>query len=55
MDEKTIRIIIFTGEKEKCRLWLVKFMAKDLIEGCYVLLTGAKKIPDNDADKTKDR
>ena len=41
MAEKTIRIIPFTGEKEKWRMWQVKFMARAGIKGYHVLLTGA--------------
>ena len=33
-------------------MWLGKFMAIDVIKGCRVLLTGAKKIPADDAYKT---
>ena len=45
MDEKTIWMIPFTGEKEKWRMWQVKFMAGSRIKGYHVLLTGAKTIP----------
>ena len=53
MDEKTLRIIPFTGEKEKWRMWLVKFMVGSEIKVYYVLLTVDKKIPADDADETK--
>ena len=55
MDEKTIRIIPFTGEKEKWRMWLVKFMDISGIKGYHVLLTGDKKILADGADKTKEK
>ena len=43
-------IIPFTGEKEKWRMWSVKFMAGAVIKGYYVLITGNKKIPTDDID-----
>ena len=55
MDEKTIRIIPFTGEKEKWRMWLVKLMDISGIKGYHVLLTGDKKILADGADKTKEK
>ena len=51
MDEKTIWIIPFTGEKEKWRMWSGKFMSMEGIKGYHVLLTGAKKIPADDEDE----
>ena len=53
MDKNTIQIIPFTGEKEKWRMWLGKFMARVGIKGYHVLLTGANTIPDYDKDKKK--
>ena len=55
MNEKTVRIIPFTGEKEKWCMWSVKFLARSGIKGYHVLLTGAKKIPADDKDKTKQK
>ena len=53
MDKKIIWIIPFTGEKEKWRMWSVKFMAILGINGYHVLLTGAKTIPDYGKTKQK--
>ena len=53
MDKKTIQIIPLTGEKEKWRMWLVKFMVGAEIKVYYVLLPVDKKIPADDAGKTK--
>ena len=55
MDEKTIQIIPFTGEKEKWRMWSGKSTAGSGIKVYHVILTGAKKIPANDAEKTKEK
>ena len=52
MDKKTICIIPFTGEKEKCHMWSVKFMATAGINRYNFLLTGAKKIPEYEKDIT---
>ena len=38
MDDKTIQIISFTGEKEKWCIWLGKFMKGSGIKGYHVLL-----------------
>ena len=53
MDKKSICNILFTCEKGKWRMWLVKFMAINGIKLYDVLLTGDKKIPADDADETK--
>ena len=53
MVEKTIRINPFMGEKEKLRIWSGIFMAISGIKGYHVLLTGAKKIPSYDTNKTE--
>ena len=53
MGKKTIWIFPFTGEKEKWRMWSGKFMATAGIKGYCVLLTGANKIPADDAGKNK--
>ena len=53
MEEKTIQIIPFTGEKEKWRMWLVKFMVGAAIKVYYVLLPVDKKILADDAGKNK--
>ena len=50
MDENNIQIIPFTGEKEKWRIWSGKIMELSGIKEYYVLITGAKKIPTDDAD-----
>ena len=55
MDKKTIRIIPFTGEKEKWHMWLGKFMAGAVIKGYYDLRTGAKEIQADDASKTQEK
>ena len=36
-------------------MWSGKFIAKSEIKGYHVLPTGAKKIPADDADKTKEK
>ena len=41
------------GGKEKLGMWSGKLMAGYGIKGYHVLLTGAKKILSDDADKTK--
>ena len=55
MDEKTIRITNFKGEKYKQPIWSEKFIARAGIKGYYVLLIGARKIPADDTDKTKEK
>ena len=51
MDEKTIWIIPYTGEK--WWTWSGKFMERAGIKVYYVLLTGDKKISADDAGETK--
>ena len=53
MDEKTVWIIPFTGEKEKWRMWSGEFMARSGIKGYHVLITVYKKILSDDAEKQK--
>ena len=53
MKIKAIRIIPFIGEKEKWRMWSGKFMARYGIKVYNVLITGDKKISEDDADETK--
>ena len=55
MYKRNIWIIPFTGEKEKWRMWSVKFMARLRINGCHVLLIGAKTIPDDRENETKEK
>ena len=55
MYKRNIRIIPFTREKEKWRMWSVKFMAILGINGYHVLLTGAKTIPDDRENETKEK
>ena len=55
MDQKTIRITPFTGEKEKWRMWSGKFMARAVIKGYHILLTGDKTILDDDKDETREK
>ena len=55
MNEKTIWIIPFTGEKEKQCMWSGKFMAIAVIKGYHVLLECAKKIPAYDKYETKEK
>ena len=52
MDKKTIRIIPFTGAKEKWHMWSEKLTETAGIKGSHLLLTGAKKIPEDDKDIT---
>ena len=40
MDKKSIRIIPFSGKKEKWRKWSGKFMEITVIKGYDILLTG---------------
>ena len=54
MEENSIRIISFTGEKGKWYMWLGKLMARDVIKGCGTPLTYDKKILADDADTTED-
>ena len=53
MDENPIRITPFAGEKEKWCMWSGEFMARSVIKGYDVLLTGDKKILADDTDETK--
>ena len=53
MDKNTIFITPFIKEKEKWLMWSEKFMARSGIKGFDVLLTGDKKIPSDDSEKTK--
>ena len=55
MDEKIICIIPFTSEKEKWHMWLGKLITRHGIKGYDTLLTGDKKIPGDDTNKTKHR
>ena len=53
MGKKIIWITPLTVEKEKWCMWSGKLMARYVIKGYHVLITGAKKIPANEADKTE--
>ena len=53
--QKNIRIIPFTGEKEKWRMWSGKFMARSGIKEYHVFLTGTKIILSVDEDKIQER
>ena len=53
MNEKDIPIIPFVGETKKWRMWSGKFMAGAIIKVYYVLITDAKKILSDDAEKQK--
>ena len=53
MEKNTIRIISFIGQKQKWHMWSVKFAAGAGIKECYILLTGAKRIPDDEENETK--
>ena len=55
MNKNNIRFISFTREKEKWCMWSGKLMARYVIKGYHVLITGAKKILADDADKTEDK
>ena len=55
MDEKTIRIIPFTGEKETWCMWSGKFMEGSKIKGYHILITGAKTILDDDEDEIQEK
>ena len=51
MDKNNIHIIPFVGGKVKRRMWLVKFMERDVIKVYNVLLKGDNKIPADDTEK----
>ena len=53
MDEESIHITPFTGEKGKWRIWLGQLTTRHGIKGCDNLLTSDKKILADDADETK--
>ena len=53
MDEKSIRVVPFVGEKGKWRMWPGKIMARYGTKWYGVLLTGDRKILVNDSGKTK--
>ena len=55
MDEKTIQITPFTGEKEKWHMWSVKLMKISRIKGYHILLPGSKKILTDDSDATEEK
>ena len=55
MDKNNIHINPFTGEKGKWGMWLGKIITRAVIKVYDVLLTGDKKIPADDTDKTKDK
>ena len=55
MYTKTIQIIPFTDEKEKCCMWLGKFMARSVIKGYHVLRTSATKIPADEPNETGEK
>ena len=54
MDEKRIRIISFSGKKEKWRMWPGKLMERLGIKGSTILLTGDTEIPADITDKKMD-
>ena len=43
------------GENEKWRMWSEKFMARSGIKCYHAVLTGAKKILADDADKIEEK
>ena len=53
MDEKSIRIIPFSGKKGKWNMWLAKFMARSGIRGYDILLKGDGETPADNAEETK--
>ena len=55
MDEKTLRIIPFTGEKEKWRMWSGKFIEIYGIKGYHFLLRDDKKIMADTKEKTYEK
>ena len=53
-DEKTIRILQFSGKEEDWRMWSAKFMAKAKLRGYHEILDGTKNAPkDTVADLTE--
>ena len=44
-DEKTIRILKFSGKEEDWRMWSAKFMAKAKLRGFTEILDGTKDAP----------
>lgn len=55
MDEKTIRVIPFSGKHKDWHKWSVKFLAKARLKGFLQVLLGKVKPPKHDAvlDETK--
>ena len=52
-DEKTIRILTFSGKKDDWNMWAEKFLAKASIKGFDEILDGTRKCPpDNQATLT---
>ena len=46
-DEKTIRILQFSGKEEDWRMWSAKFMAKAKMKGFHEILNGTKSAPND--------
>ena len=55
MDKNNLRIILFTGEKEKECIWSGTLIARSVIKGYDVLLTGDYKMPADDVRKKKQK
>ena len=53
MDEKSIQNIPFTDETGKQHMWSVNFVARAVLKGYDILLTGNTKIPADEAEEIK--
>ena len=49
-DEKSIRIITFSGKETDWRMWKLRFLAKASHNGYRNLLLGTVEVPDEDED-----
>ena len=53
-DEKTIKVLQFSGKEEDWRMWSAKFMARANLRGFAEILNAKKIAPiDTEADKMK--
>ena len=55
LEEKSIKVISFEGEKEKWCMWPCKFMARDIIKGCVGILGDTVTTQKDSAEKIKDK
>ena len=50
-NEKTIRILTFSGKKEDWMMWSDKFMAKAMMKGYNEILDGTMLVPEDKTTK----